>query len=62
VQRGQIDLKSSVKALFDAQTLEGVLHLLADDRAISGVGESEFVRGACWVAPLLTESAAGADE
>lgn len=60
VQRGQIDLKSSIKTLFEAQTLEGILHLLTDDRAISGAGESEFVRGACWVAPLITEGAAGA--
>ena len=32
--------------------LLGLLHLLHDDREIAGVGESEFTRGACWVAPL----------
>ena len=52
VQRGQIDLKASIKSLFEGQALEGVLHLLSDDRALSGSGQSELVRGACWVAPI----------
>jgi anti-anti-sigma factor len=52
VQRGQIDLKASIKMLFEEQALEGILHLLADERAISGGGQSELVRGACWIAPI----------
>ena len=28
-----------------------MLHLLHDDRGGAGAGESEFVRGACWIAP-----------
>jgi anti-anti-sigma factor len=52
VQRGQIDLKASIKTLFESQALEGILHLFTDDRTISGVGESEFLRGACWIAPI----------
>src|SRR6267154_83350 len=52
VQRGQIDLKASIKTLFEGQALEGILHLLSDDRALSGSGQSELVRGACWVAPI----------
>jgi anti-anti-sigma factor len=52
VQRGQIDLKASIKTLFEGQELEGILHLLCDDRAISGGGQSELVRGACWIAPI----------
>jgi anti-anti-sigma factor len=52
VQRGQIDLKASIKTLFEGQALEGVLHLLHDDRTISAAGQSELVRGACWIAPI----------
>jgi anti-anti-sigma factor len=52
VQKGEIHLKSSIRALFERQTLEGVLHLLSDSRRIAGGGESELVRGACWVAPI----------
>jgi anti-anti-sigma factor len=52
VPKGQIDLKDSIKTLFETQTLEGILHLLTDDRAMSTGTQSELVRGACWVAPI----------
>jgi anti-anti-sigma factor len=55
--RGAIDLRATLAALFEGQTLLGVLHLLYDDRGISGAGESEFVRGACWVGPLSAPDA-----
>ena len=50
LQRGLIDLAATVSTLFRDEALQGVLHLLADDR---GDGrESEFIRGACWVGPI----------
>jgi anti-anti-sigma factor len=49
---GELDLPATVAALFEAQHLQGVLHLLGDYREPAGLGESEFVRGACWAAPL----------
>lgn len=52
VQRGHIHLKASIKKLFEEQTLEGILHVLNDDRALSGSGQTELVRGACWLAPI----------
>jgi anti-anti-sigma factor len=52
LQRGALDLKTTVGTLFEAETLQGVLHLLNDDRPITGAGESEFVRGACWISPI----------
>lgn len=52
LQKGEIDLNKTVRSLFENQILQGVLHLLTDDRAIAGVGQSQFVRGACWLAPL----------
>jgi anti-anti-sigma factor len=55
--RGALDLRATVASLFESQTLLGVLHLLYDDRGISGAGESEFVRGACWVGPISTPGA-----
>jgi anti-anti-sigma factor len=60
VQRGKIDLKTSIKTLFEGQALEGILHLLSDDRALSGGGQSELVRGACWIAPISNITAEGA--
>src|SRR5262249_41107853 len=47
-----IDMGDTIGALFDSEELQAVLHLLHDDRDITGGGESEFVRGACWVSPI----------
>lgn len=52
LQKGMLDLDSSVRALFDGNNLQAVLHLLADRREFSGIGESEFYRGAIWAAPI----------
>jgi len=59
LQKGWIDLKPTLSALFEAETLQGVLHLLSDHRDIVGVGESEFLRGACWLAPIAEVVAEG---
>ena len=60
IRKGRIDLAETVNGLFESEQLLGLLHLLHDDRAIAGTGESEFVRGACWIGPLVSESAATA--
>lgn len=52
LQKGEIDLKDTVRSLFDNDSLQGVLHLLSDNRPMEGVGESEFVRGAIWMGPI----------
>ena len=49
LQKGVIDLKTTVTTLFETETLQGVLHLLTDDREAAGPQQSEFVRGACWI-------------
>ena len=49
IKKGTLDLKATVTTLFETETLQGVLHLLADDREKSGAQQSEFVRGACWI-------------
>ena len=52
LKKGEMDLKTTVSTLFESETLQAVLHLLNDDREIAGAGQSEFVRGACWVGPI----------
>jgi hypothetical protein len=52
LQKGEIDLKSTVSSLFETQKLQSVLHLLTDDRPAAGPQQSEFVRGACWISAL----------
>jgi anti-anti-sigma factor len=52
LQKGEIDLKSTVTSLFEAENLQSVIHLLTDDRSAAGPQQSEFVRGACWISAL----------
>ena len=55
LQRGMIELKKTVRSLFEGESLAGLLHLIGDDRESTGVSESEFVRGACWVGAIEEE-------
>jgi anti-anti-sigma factor len=50
--KGPIALLDTVATLFETQRLQGLLHLLGDYREPTGLGESEFLRGACWFAPI----------
>jgi anti-anti-sigma factor len=52
LKKGETDLRKTVANLFEAESLEGVLHLMCDDREIAGAGQSQFIRGACWIAPI----------
>lgn len=52
LQKGELDVRTTVATLFESETLQGVLHLVGDSREIVGAGQSEFIRGACWVGPL----------
>lgn len=50
-QRG-MGMAETVKQLFEWQALRGLLHLLHDTRPAEGIGQSEFLRGTCWVKPI----------
>jgi len=52
LKKGEINLQKTVATLFEGAALHDVLHLLNDGREFSGAGESEFVRGACWISPV----------
>jgi len=61
LKHGRLDLNETVRTLFEGESLYSVLHLIRDDRGSSGAGDSEFVRGACWVSPIseiISEKAA----
>ncbi len=52
--KGHIELGTTVNNLFESSGLQAVLHLLTDLREFNGAGESEFLRGALWIAPVLS--------
>ena len=52
VQRGDLRLDNALGGLLAAESVQTLLHLLSDDREFEGVGQSEFMRGACWLGPI----------
>lgn len=54
LRKGKVDLGETIRPLFESGQVLGLLHLLNDWREINGTGESRFLRGACWCAPLVT--------
>lgn len=52
VQRGELPFAETMAGLLASSTPETVVHLMPDTRPYEGVGETDLVRGACWVGPL----------
>lgn len=52
LQNGKIDLIKNVQKFLNGPPPQALLHLIDDDRPIVGLGQSSFIRGACWCAPL----------
>ncbi|MDD4872772.1 MAG: STAS domain-containing protein [Kiritimatiellae bacterium] len=52
LQQGILELEPSVRAVFEDNEPIGLLHLIEDDRPAIGLGQSAFIRGACWCAPF----------
>ncbi|MCX6921676.1 MAG: STAS domain-containing protein, partial [Verrucomicrobia bacterium] len=52
LRKGKVDPLQTIRPLFESEQVLGLLHLLNDWRELSGAGESRFLRGACWCAPL----------
>ena len=56
LKKGETNLKEAAGGLFEVENLQGVLHLLNDERE-SGAGQSEFFRGSCWIGSIAEISA-----
>ncbi|MBN1925100.1 MAG: STAS domain-containing protein [Prolixibacteraceae bacterium] len=52
LKKTAIDLDETIAFLFNSSELNDILHLTNDTREIVGLGESNFVQGFCWVAPV----------
>lgn len=56
LQKGFMELAPMVSALFDGAPPQALLHLLGDPRGLTGAGESDFNRGAVWLAPFTSSN------
>ena len=54
LRKGKVELGNTIQPLFESEHVLGLLHLLNDWRDANGAGESRFLRGACWCAPLTS--------
>jgi hypothetical protein len=58
LRKDNLSLKEAVANLLGTETAQAVMHLLADEREFEGVGQTDLMRGACWVAPLSVQGRA----
>jgi hypothetical protein len=56
--KDNLNLKEAVANLLGTETAQAVMHLLADEREFEGVGQTDLMRGACWVSPLSVQGRA----
>jgi anti-anti-sigma factor len=49
VKKREMDLQATTASLFEAETPRALLHLLNDDREITGAGQSLLAAGTCWI-------------
>lgn len=52
LQQGVLELETSVRSVFEDNEPIGIMHLIEDERPLIGLGQSSFIRGACWCAPF----------
>ena len=57
VQRGELPFAETVANVLGSASPITVVHLMSDTRPFEGVGETDLVRGACWVGSLGTIAA-----
>ena len=50
--KGNINLRDTISNLLGNESARAVMHLLSDDREFEGVGQTELMRGACWLGPI----------
>jgi anti-anti-sigma factor len=58
VPKGNLNLQETIANLMSTESALTVMHLLADEREFEGVGQTDLMRGACWVAPLKRSNGA----
>jgi len=52
LKKTDINLNEAIDYLFENSELTDILHLINDKREITGLGESLFTHGFCWIVPI----------
>jgi anti-anti-sigma factor len=59
VKKRELDVQAATVSLFEGETPQALLHLLNDDREITGAGQSQFAAGTCWLGSISDVTVAG---
>jgi len=60
IPKGMLAIHPTVNEILQTDRPTAVFHCIVDDREFDGIGETEVIRGAVWVAPVaLDESTVG---
>ncbi len=51
--KGKLEIRDAVASLLGTESAQSVMHLLADQREFEGVGQTDLMRGACWIGSLV---------
>jgi hypothetical protein len=51
IPKGELDLAGTVSGVVSTAQPIDVLHLMTDTREFEGVGQTDVLRGACWIGP-----------
>jgi anti-anti-sigma factor len=52
VKKREMNLQAATASLFEIETPQALLHLLNDNREITGAGQSRLAAGTCWMGPI----------
>lgn len=52
LKKNEKNLKNIIHFLFERSRIISLIHLINDDRELTGIGESEFKNGTCWIGQL----------
>ncbi len=52
LESGIIGMKEATERFFNGPSPLALFHLVEDSRPVTGLGESAFIRGVCWCAPI----------
>jgi len=52
LKQDEKNLKNIIHSLFERSRIINLMHLINDDRELTGIGESEFKNGTCWIGQL----------
>jgi hypothetical protein len=59
LKKDNIELNSAISSFFENDKIQDILHMINDERELTGIGESEFKSGTIWIGKINGSDLAG---